>query len=109
MDQKKKIIKLLKKNTNLKEIVLEVPPNPKMGDFAFPCFFLSKKLKKNPKDVAENLSKKIKLIKGIKEIKVVGPYLNFFIDKERLGNVILKEILKKITSQQQRDVKIVRK
>ena len=44
---KEKILKILKKETKLKEINLEVPPNPEMGDYAFPCFQLSKKFKKN--------------------------------------------------------------
>ncbi|MBU2406824.1 MAG: arginine--tRNA ligase, partial [Nanoarchaeota archaeon] len=50
------IIKLLKKETKLKEIKLEVPPDQSLGDFAFPCFQLSKKYKKNPVEIAKELT-----------------------------------------------------
>ena len=65
----------------LKDISLEVPSNTKFGDYAFPCFILSKEYKKNPAEIAQELSKKIKLDNKIKETKAIGPYLNFFINK----------------------------
>ena len=39
--------------------ILEVPPNSEMGDFSFPCFKLSKALRKSPQAIAEDLSNKI--------------------------------------------------
>ena len=30
---------------------LDLPPNEKMGDYAFPCFDLAKNLKKNPRTI----------------------------------------------------------
>ena len=90
----KEIIKLLKKETKLKEIKLEVPPDPNLGDFAFPCFQLSKKYKKNPVEIAQNLSKKIKS-KFIERTENKGPYLNFFISKKPLIKQTLNEIYKK--------------
>jgi arginyl-tRNA synthetase len=95
MDLEKNIIKQLKKYTKLKEICLEVPPDSKLGDFAFPCFSLSKKFKKSPQDISKELSEKIKNLEGIKEIKSFGPYLNFFIDKQKIAEEIIKDILKK--------------
>ena len=59
MDFRKHIIELLQKE--LKEEVsslLEVPPQPELGDFAFPCFTLAKTFKKAPQAIAEELSKK---------------------------------------------------
>ncbi len=32
--------------------LLEVPPNPALGDFAFPCFTLAKALRKAPPMIA---------------------------------------------------------
>ena len=53
------IAKDLKKEIKLpeKEIekLIEMPPNSSMGDFAFPCFTLSKKLKKSPQQIALKL------------------------------------------------------
>ena len=88
------IIKILKKETKLKEIPLEVPSNPEFGDYAFPCFILSKKYKKNPAEIAQELSKKIKLDNKIKETKAIGPYLNFFINKEKLISNVIEQVIK---------------
>ena len=68
--------------------LIEVPPNPEMGDFAFPCFTLAKALKKSPAQIAsENTDFKADFLK---EVKAVGPYINFFIKNE--------EVAKRITS-----------
>ena len=56
---KAQIINLLKKHTKLKEINLELPPSPELGDYAFPCFQLAKREKKNPAEIAANLAKQI--------------------------------------------------
>ena len=39
-------------NLNKEEIkeLIEIPPNPEMGDFSFPCFKLSKTLRKKAKN-----------------------------------------------------------
>ena len=55
MNFKEEIIGLLKKETKLSEEeltnLISVPPDPKLGDYAFPCF----KLGKNAKEEAEKL------------------------------------------------------
>ena len=88
MDFELEIKQLLKKETGLEKIILETPPNSELGDFAFPCFQLTKKLKKEAPEIAEELSKKIaksldqseeEKPNFISEIKIVGPYLNFFV------------------------------
>lgn len=77
------------------ENYVEIPPESSMGDFSFPCFFLASKLKKNPNEIATKIKDEIKkLPKEISEIKVAGPYLNFFIDKKILAVNLIKEILK---------------
>ena len=95
MDQfKEHIIKLLKKEAKLSNINLEIPPSSELGDYAFPCFTLSKKHKKNPNEIAKGLSQKIKTDNIIKEVKATGPYLNFFVNKEKLSEDVLKKIFK---------------
>jgi arginyl-tRNA synthetase len=95
MDKSKEyIVKLLKKHTKLNEIKLEIPPDSKLGDYAFACFVLSKQYKKNPNEISKELAEKIKPNKIIKEIKAVGPYLNFFLFKEDLNKEILLKIHK---------------
>ena len=90
---KEEIIKAIKKEVKA-DIALEIPPKPELGDYAFPCFSLSKIYKKNPNEIASDLSKKIKKSKFIAEIKVIGPYLNFFINKNALTEGTLTRILK---------------
>lgn len=90
----KEIISMLKKETKLDNINLEIPPNPELGDYAFPCFSLSKTMKKDPKKIAEELAGKLKKTKDIKEIRNVGPYVNFFIDKGKLAGNVIDEVLK---------------
>ena len=92
MDFKQEIIKILKKETKQKNINLEIPPNPELGDYAFPCFPLAKVFKKNPNEIAEDLAKKIQLSNVISKIEIKGPYLNFFVNKESLSKNILKQI-----------------
>ena len=90
---KEEIIKAIKKEVKA-DIELEVPPKPELGDYAFPCFSLAKIYKKNPNEIASDLAAKIKKSKYISEIKVIGPYLNFFVNKDALGEQTLYKILK---------------
>ena len=91
---KEEIIQLLKEETKHENIVIEVPPNPEMGDYAFPCFSLSKIYKKAPNEIANELAAKLAKRGSIKEIKAIGPYLNFFINKDKLSNETIKHVLK---------------
>jgi len=91
----KHIKDLLKKELKLKEVSLEIPPDPKLGDFAFACFVCAKDKKKNPVEVAKEFAEKIKPDDYIKEVKSTGPYLNFFINKAKLAEETTKEIFKK--------------
>jgi len=92
------IINLLSKEVKLekKEILklIEIPPSSDLGDYSFPCFILAKQLKKNPSEIASELSKKLKTSKDIEKIIATGPYLNFFINKKSFGEITIKEILK---------------
>jgi len=93
-DFKKRIIGFLKKGTKLENIELEVPPNPEMGDYAFPCFALAKEWKKSPNEIAQELSKRFKPNDLVKGVKVIGPYLNFFVNKGEIAEKTIKEVLK---------------
>src|SRR3989344_2276532 len=92
------ITKLLEKEIPLKEKeienLIEIPWSSELGDYAFPCFALSKKLKKSPNEIAKELKEKIKLSSEIERIEVVGAYLNFFVDKKAFARRIIKKILK---------------
>ncbi|MBS3131237.1 arginine--tRNA ligase [Candidatus Woesearchaeota archaeon] len=93
MGTREDIIELLKKETNLDDIPLEKPPKPELGDYAFPCFSLSKQLKKSPAEIAKELSAKLKKPKGIREIRAAGPYVNFFADEASLAESVLYKVM----------------
>jgi len=95
MDFDKEILKILEKETKVKDLKLEIPKDPTLGDYAFPCFLLAKALKKNPVEIAQDLAKKIKLNGIINKVEVKGPYLNFFIKKKELVSDVIKEIVSK--------------
>ena len=89
---KEKIFKILKKPTELseKEIsnLIEIPKDSKLGDYAFPCFILAKKFKKNPVEIAAEISKNLKISKEFEKIESVGPYINFFVNKVYLAEEV---------------------
>lgn len=71
---------------------LEHPPNPKMGDIAFPCFTLASKLKRNPTEVAVEIAASIGPKGYIADVKAVGPYVNIKLDTNVVGSALLQEI-----------------
>lgn len=94
----KNIASLLEEKINLPkdeiERLIEIPPDFRMGDYAFPCYTLSKILKKSPVIIAAELSNTLPVIRPIAEIKAVGPYINFFVDKVTLSELALRAISK---------------
>src|SRR3989344_318756 len=94
MDFRKEIVKLLKDAVKIDESALEIPPQPEMGDYSLPCFALSKELKKNPNEIAQKLVRKIQLKQPVARIEVKGPYLNFFVNKQKMAESVLADIIK---------------
>lgn len=86
-----KVVQLLKEHLPLPEDkikeMLEIPPNPKMGDLAFPCFTLAKELRKAPPIIAQELADKLssEIVKAVP----TGPYLNFYFDHAALAEEII--------------------
>lgn len=72
---------------------LEIPPDPAMGDYAFPCFQLAKRLKKAPPLIAAELFGQIQLPPGIGRAEVKGGYLNFFVDRAAYASAVLGRVL----------------
>ncbi|MDR2592798.1 MAG: arginine--tRNA ligase [Chitinispirillales bacterium] len=70
---------------------IAVPPSDDLGDYAFPCFALSKVLKKNPAVIAADLKDRIGTIgnDGSVRVEASGGYLNFFVDKRELAASVI--------------------
>lgn len=91
---KNQIVNLLSQNIEVltsEEIsqLIEIPPKPEMGDFAFPCFRLAKSYHKAPPMIAQNLKESIGDQAFLSEIKVIGGYLNFYVDKAQYAQQII--------------------
>ncbi|MBI2129765.1 arginine--tRNA ligase [Candidatus Woesearchaeota archaeon] len=91
MDYKEEITKILKKEIKA-EVSLEIPPDNSIGDYAFPCFSLSKIYRKNPVEIANELRSKLEKekISFIEKVEAKGPYVNFFINKKFLAEEAIK-------------------
>ncbi|WP_341876017.1 arginine--tRNA ligase [Defluviitalea saccharophila] len=99
MDFKVQIADILYKQFNdlsREEIIsmIEIPPSPDMGDYAFPCFRLAKLLRKAPPKIAEEAVAVIERPDFLKEIKSVSGYINFYIDKTKFASSIISNVLK---------------
>lgn len=90
---------VLSKHLSKKEIMqlIEIPKDNSLGDYAFPAFSLTKKMKKDPKKIAFEISKELGEIydkKHVSKIEAAGPYINFFINKETLAETVVSQILR---------------
>lgn len=80
----KEVLALLKQHLGQRELRIEIPPDPSLGDFAFPCFSLAGVQKKSPAEIAAGLAGEIKPRGAIGKICAQGPYLNFFISPAKM-------------------------
>ncbi|MBI4148170.1 arginine--tRNA ligase [Candidatus Woesearchaeota archaeon] len=87
-DEVRKLVKKFVGN----DVTLEVPPDSKLGDFAFACFQFAKELKKSPVLVAKDLAAKIKPEGVIKAVQASGPYVNIFLDTGRIGGLVIRRV-----------------
>lgn len=75
--------------------MVEVPQDPKMGDYAFPCFKLAKVLRKAPPLIAKGIAEGIGNAPIFEKVEQVNAYVNMFISKEAFVQDTLKEVLAK--------------
>jgi arginyl-tRNA synthetase len=73
--------------------LLENPKSAEHGDVAFPAFSLAKIYRKAPQQIAADLAEKIDG-KDFEKIEVVGPYLNFFMNKAMITEAVIGQIAK---------------
>ena len=96
-ENKKYIAELILKNIELEIDIntilekIETPKEKSNGDFAFPCFFLAKTLKKSPVLIADDLKEKVENDSKFSKIDSVNGYLNFYLNSDE----ILLDILNK--------------
>ena len=97
MDYKKIIAEKISDITNIEKAdalgMLEVPQKSEMGDFALPCFKLSKVMRKSPVMIADELKEAFGDTKGFSSIESVNGYLNFFVNKLAFAQQTLSDVL----------------
>ncbi|MDT2736979.1 arginine--tRNA ligase [Enterococcus pseudoavium] len=89
------VFEVVKDHLALPEVerLLENPKSADHGDVAFPTFALAKVFRKAPQQIAAELAEQINP-EAFEKIEVVGPYLNFFMKKEVVSSMVLKQIAK---------------
>ncbi len=97
MDNKKQLAQALSKVVGIEaeELInwIETPKDPAMGDYAFPCFRLAKTMRKAPPVIAQEVSQAVELPDFISRSEAVGPYLNFFANKDDFAKKVISKVL----------------
>ena len=73
--------------------MLEYPPDKSMGDVAFPCFKLSKLLRKAPPAIAQEFLEPVAKLPVVAKAEVAGGYLNIFADGKYFTSDVINRIL----------------
>src|SRR5690242_12945536 len=91
----KSIAEALKNELSVNEIqhLLEKPKKLDLGDVAFPCFILAKKLGKSPHSIASEIKNNISC-EIVQDVQVVGGYVNIFYDQPMITKQVLSQIVK---------------
>jgi arginyl-tRNA synthetase len=96
---KKEIVSLLSQRLEIppEEIAprLEYPPDEKLGDLAFPCHLLSKRMRKSPQLIASELAESLQASGSVGKITSSGPYLNFLAEPAALAREVVSSIISK--------------
>ncbi len=71
---------------------LEIPPQKEMGDYAFPCFKLSRALRMGPPQIASTLAGAIGE-NDLARAQQLGGYLNFFLQRDNFAQKTLEAVL----------------
>jgi arginyl-tRNA synthetase len=71
---------------------IEVPRDPRWGDYAFPCFSLAKVKRKAPNLIAQEVARNFNPDSLLTECTPESAYLNFRIRRETWAPIVLKRI-----------------
>lgn len=75
------------------QIKIEIPPKDNMGDYSIQCANLRNDKMNNPIEIANFIKDNFNDIENkFIDIKVMGPYVNFYIDYNKFNSLLIKEI-----------------
>ena len=72
--------------------LLEQPKSSDLGDIAFPAFSLAKVERKAPQAIAADIAEKIDQ-SAFEKVAATGPYVNFFLDKSKISDQVIKSVI----------------
>ena len=72
--------------------LLEQPKSSDLGDIAFPAFSLAKVERKAPQAIAADIAEKIDQ-SAFEKVVATGPYVNFFLDKSKISDHVIKFVI----------------
>ena len=72
--------------------LLEQPKSSDLGDIAFPAFSLAKVERKAHQAIAEDIAEKIDQ-SAFEKVVATGPYVNFFLDKSKISDQVIKSVI----------------
>ena len=72
--------------------LLEQPKSSDLGDIAFPAFSLAKVERKAPQAIAADIAEKIDQ-NAFEKVVATGPYVNFFLDKSKISDQVIKSVI----------------
>jgi arginyl-tRNA synthetase len=91
-----------------KDIRVEEPPNPELGDVASSVSFqLAKGLKRSPMDITKELLSVIVTPDIFKKIDSKGPYINFFADYNKFSKIVLDSVKEDYGKLERKNRKII--
>ena len=96
MDYKEYVAEKLKIEGIAKEQLrsfIEIPPDNAMGDYALPCFKLSKVLRQSPVKIAETLKESFVTDDVISEVTAINGYLNFKVNRVNFAKDVLNAVI----------------
>ena len=72
--------------------LLEQPKSSDLGDIAFPAFSLAKVERKAPQAIVADIAEKIDQ-SAFEKVVATGPYVNFFLDKSKISDQVIKSVI----------------
>ena len=87
----KKILDII--NIEENKIKIELPPKDEMGDYSIQCANLRNKEYTNPIEIANIIKEKFDDSENnFSDIKIMGPYINFYLNYDKFNQIIINEI-----------------
>lgn len=87
----KKILEIM--NVKEENIKIEIPPKDEVGDYSIQCSNLRNEEYSNPIEIANLIKDKFTDDENnFSDIKVMGPYINFYLDYDKFSSKLINEI-----------------